>query len=68
MFGEVGFVTGLVRLGRDLQVRVRRRRHIVGTCSAKSGQCRDVFDDVFFVSGRVRSVLVIVGTCSTMSA
>jgi len=68
MFGEVGFVSGLARLGRGLLVRVRRSRHSVWTCSAKSGYCRDVFDEVFLVSGRVRRVLLIVGTCSTTSA
>jgi len=33
---------------------VRHRRFIVGTCSARSDYCRDMFVEVGFVSGRVR--------------
>jgi len=68
MFDEVVFVSGRFPLGRVLPVRVRRRRHNVGTCPARSGNCRDLLDEVFLVSGRVRSVLVIIGTCLTRSA
>jgi len=43
-------------------VRVRRGRLSVVTCSAKSGQCRDVFVDVWFVTERVRRSRICVGT------
>jgi len=53
VFGEVGLIS----------VRVRRGRFSVGTCSAKSGYCRDLFGDVGLVSGLVRRGRVSVGMC-----
>jgi len=60
----VGFVSGLVRIGRL----------IVGTCPAMLGFCRDVIDvvsycrnvfgEVGLVSGLVLQGRVSVGTCS----
>jgi len=58
MFGDVGLVSVLVR-----QCRVS-----VGTCSVRSGYCRDVFGADCFVPGRVRRSQVNVGTSSAMSA
>jgi len=57
---------------------VRRSRVSVATCSARSGQCRDVFGEVRFLSGhdrrgrlmsrRDRRDLVSMGKCSARSA
>jgi len=47
-------------------LRVRRSRLIVVTYSASSGYFRDLFAEVFLVSGRLRSGLVSVGTCTAM--
>jgi len=47
--------------------RFRRGRVIVGTCSAWSAYCRDVFCEVWLVSVSVRRGLLSVGTCSSMS-
>jgi len=43
--------------------RVLRSRVIDGTCSAKSGLCREVIGNVAFVSRLVRQGRVIVSTC-----
>jgi len=58
MYGEVGLVSGLIRLGRVS----------VGMCSTKSALCRDLFDEVVLVSGRVGRGRVSVGTCSARLA
>jgi len=50
-----------------MSVRVRRIRLIVGTCSPRSGKCRDVFGEVGLGSGRVRRGRFCVGTCSAWS-
>jgi len=58
--------------------RVRRGRFIVGTCSTMSiffvgtctplsAKCRDAFDEVVLVSGRVRRGLLNVQTCLASS-
>jgi len=46
---------------------VRRGQVSVGTCSARSGWCRDVFGNVGLVSGLVRQGRVSVGTFSARS-
>jgi len=50
-----------------MSVLVRRGRVSVGTCSAKSGYCRDVIGDVGLVSGLVRQGRASVVICTAWS-
>jgi len=71
-------MTGRYRRGLVSGGRFRRSRLSVGTCSAMSAYCRDVFGEIGLVSGRVqrsrlivgmfRRGLVSVGTCYAESA
>jgi len=58
VFGNVVLVSGLIRQGRI----------IVGTFSARTNYCRDLFEDFDFVTGRVRRGRVIVFMSSVVSA
>jgi len=64
MFVEFGFVSGRVRRSRVCAGTFSSKSPYFGTRSARSCYSRDVFDEVFLVSGRVRKGVVSVGSCS----
>jgi len=60
-------MSGRVRGGLACVGTCSSRRFSVGNFSAITAYCRDVFDEVMLVSGRVQRNRLNVGTCSTRS-